>query len=162
MTTGSQIGHLTRQLLETIKKATRLTWVRGADAEDLAQEAALRLLASDPDIRISSSAEAYARRTVRNLAIDGVRRVASQGGILTAFDNLSEALAPSVGPDQESALLLKQVILGLPPIYRDTFVLNRFIGLTYAEIAQRQGITVKAVEYRMSRALALCAEALRD
>ena len=64
--------------------------------------------------------------------------------------------------DQEQGYLLKQVILGLPPIYRDTFVLNRFMGLTYGEIAQRYGITTKAVEYRMSQALALCEAALRD
>jgi len=69
---------------------------------------------------------------------------------------------PRTCPDQEAGLLLKQVILALPPIYRDTFVLNRVVGLTYAEIAQRQGISPKAVEYRMSRALVLCQAMLRD
>lgn len=52
--------------------------------------------------------------------------------------------------------------MGLPPLYRDVFILNRFVGLTYPEMAARYGVTVKAIEYRMSRALALCEAALRD
>lgn len=106
--------------------------------------------------------KAYLARTARNIVIDQARARRARGGAALALDDLDDASAPWVAPDQEAALLLKQVILGLPPLYRDVFILNRFVGLTYEQIAQRYGVTVKAVEYRMSRALALCEAALRD
>lgn len=133
----------------------------GPSAEDLAQETWTRKLAREASAE-ERSPRAYLATIARNLATDHARRSHVRGGPAVALDDLPEHLAPSFAPDQDSAILLKQVILALPPIYRDAFVLNRFVGLTYAEIAQRYGITTKAVEYRMSRALALCQEMLRD
>lgn len=43
----------------------------------------------------------------------------------------------------------------LPEKTKTIFVLNREKGLTYAEIAKRLGISVKTVEYHISKALAL-------
>lgn len=127
------------------------------DPEDVAQNTFLRATR----VEDAPSPRAYLARTARNLVIDEVRKLRVRGSPALALDDLDDAHAPWVAADQETTLLLKQVILGLPPLYRDVFILNRFVGLTHAEIAQRYGITVKAVEYRMSRALALCGEALR-
>lgn len=133
---------------------------RTADAEDVLQEAAVRLLRSN---RLVNQAHGYARRVATNVAIDQYRRERARGGGRSvALEDAYDAPALAYPADQESALLLKQVILGLPPLYRDVFILNRFMGLTYAEIAAKYGLSVKAVEYRMHRALALCEEALRD
>ena len=132
-----------------------------SDPEEIAQQAFLRVVSSKRQKEIESP-QAFLATVASNLLLDASRKVRTQGGVPAALDEIQAPNMPWVAPDQESALLLKQVILGLPPIYRDTFILNRFIGLTYAEIARRQGVTVKAVEYRISRALALCQEALRD
>lgn len=147
----------------------RIAWLRklagslvsGRDVEDLVQETIIRTEQTDSD-RIIVAPNAYARQVARNLVIDGARSAQARGGNALPLDDIDAASTSWVAPDQESALLLKQVILSLPPIYRDTFILNRFMGFTYVEIAQRYGITTKAVEYRMSRALALCQEALSD
>jgi RNA polymerase sigma factor (sigma-70 family) len=128
-------------------------------ADDIGQEALLRALQSGTVIRHPRS---FFARIARNVAIDEARKLKVRGGLALQIDALPDRMAPWVGPDQETALLIKQVILGLPELYRDVFILSRFHGLSYQEIAAERGITVKAVEYRMSRALALCEEALRD
>ena len=129
--------------------------------DDSRQEAALRVLSGHMD-EIRSPA-AFVARVTRNIAIDQYRRHKARGGGRTVtLEDAYDAPALAYLPDQESALLLKQVVMALPPLYRDVFILNRFMGLTYAEIAARYGLSVKAIEYRMSRALALCEEALRD
>ncbi|MFN3573990.1 MAG: RNA polymerase sigma factor [Phenylobacterium sp.] len=130
----------------------------GPEAQDAVQTALERALRSGATIR---HPRAYLAQTLRNLAVDEARRVRASGGAALALEEVEDRL-PSVAPDQETTLLLKQVILGLPPLYRDVFILNRFVGLTYEQIAARQGVTPKAIEYRMSRALALCQDALRD
>lgn len=131
------------------------------DSEDVTQQTFLRVIASMPLDQIGRP-RALLRTVASNLHRDTHRRIQAQGGAAIALDELPASQSPWVAPDQETSLLLKQVVLSLPPIYRDTFVLNRFMGFTYAQIAQRFGITTKAVEYRMARALALCLEALKD
>lgn len=129
------------------------------DGDDLTQEALLRALSSG---EVARHPRAFIARITRNIAIDEARKLKVRGGAALQIDALPDHIAPWVGPDQETALLLKQIIMGLPELYRDVFILSRFQGLSYEEIARERGLSVKAIEYRMSRALALCQEALRD
>ena len=134
---------------------------RRIEADDLAQEIAFRAHVAKSIRSVQSGA--FLSAVGRNVAIDHYRRERARGGGRSVpLEDAYDAPALAYPADQESALLLKQVILGLPPLYRDVFILNRFMGLTYAEIAAKYGLSVKAVEYRMHRALALCEEALRD
>jgi RNA polymerase sigma-70 factor (ECF subfamily) len=56
-------------------------------------------------------------------------------------------------------LLLKQIVLTMPVAY--VFVLSRFAGLTYDEIALRLNLSVMTLEWRMSKALLHCKHMLR-
>lgn len=67
----------------------------------------------------------------------------------------------SYAEHQAEALVLKQLIRGLPPRLRDVFVLSRFAGLTYEEIAAQCGISVKTVESRMTKALKILTRGLK-
>ena len=146
-----------RLLISAVKRRSRQA--RHRAGQDVMHEAVVRALKSGTVIR---HPRAFLARVARNVAIDEARKLKVRGGVALQLDTLPDQMAPWVGPEQEMVLLMKQVILGLPELYRDVFILSRFHGLSYQEIAAERGITVKAVEYRMSRALALCEEALRD
>lgn len=148
-----------KRLSKLVEAVQALVGGRLVRNDDLAQEAALRAIESGAAAR---HPRAFLTRIARNIAIDEARKLKVRGGAAVQLDALPDHQAPWVGPDQESTLLMKQVILGLPELYRDVFILSRFHGMSYQEIAAERGLTVKAVEYRMSRALALCEAALRD
>ncbi|MFM9984478.1 MAG: sigma-70 family RNA polymerase sigma factor [Flavobacteriales bacterium] len=55
---------------------------------------------------------------------------------------------------------LAAVIAGLPDGGREVFLMNRLEDLTYNEIAERLGLSVKAIEKRMSKVLKIFREEL--
>lgn len=125
-------------------------------AEDLVQETYLRIARYPAtDIR---HPKALLLRIAINLNLDVQRR--THGRTVRPADGSSPVEAHEA-PRQAQAVLLKQVVLGLPDPLREVFVLSRFGGLTYEQIGERLGLSVKTVEWRMSKALAHCAAQLR-
>lgn len=120
-------------------------------AEDLAQETFLRLTRHPLDWR---SPKSLLARIALNVAQDHLRREnAQKRPRLVAAD---EGAGAFTLPDQHETLLHREVVAKLPRNLRDVYVLSRFGGLTYAEIATHLGISVKAVEKRMTKAIRLC------
>ena len=146
-------GWLARILSARMKSAP-------VEIDDLVQETYVRLARYAP-ADTARNPRALLMRIAVNLARDQMRRNVVRGG-LSAPEPESAVEAIGCAPDQDELAELKGIILKLPPIYRDVFVLSRFTGLTYDEIASHAGISVKTVEWRMSKALALCASWLRD
>lgn len=96
-----------------------------------------------------------------NLAIDAERkrrRQAPSEEPIVSFDDWTAGEESS----QFEYMALKEAILTMPLPLRDTFLLSRFQGLTYQAIAQKLDISVKTVEWRMSRALEHCSERMRS
>lgn len=129
------------------------------EIDDIVQETYVRM-SRYADADAERHPQSLLLRIAVNLARDQMRRNAVRGKPEAANDETMPELA--VAADQHEGALLKQAILALPPIYRDVFVLSRFTGLTYEEIASHVGVSVKTVEWRMGKALAMCAECLRD
>lgn len=50
---------------------------------------------------------------------------------------------------------LQEALAEIPEKSREVFLMNRIEGLTYADIADRLGLSVKAIEKRMSEALSV-------
>lgn len=118
------------------------------DAEDLAQETYLRAVASGV---VPRHPRALLARIAMNAGRDMLRRRAVRPMLVR-----EDAALGVDGAAQAEIVLLKQVIMALPPKLQEVFVLSRFAGLTYEEIAHRCGISVKTVEGRMTKALAMC------
>lgn len=131
-------------------------------AEDIAQEAFLRLarqlLSTEGEIRV----RAWLHRTTTNLAIDEHRRSRSQmqfqepGSALDDLHNvveLDEAAQPErMAEKREIRALIARVIENLPPRYQQILALRELGGLDYPSIAQTMGISVSAVESLLFRA----------
>jgi RNA polymerase sigma-70 factor (ECF subfamily) len=128
-----------------------------ADAEDLAQEALIRLIRSPTQ---ATNTEAYLLRIASNLLRDRFRRERSHRQPL--HDSFEARLhdMPSEEPgsdrvyeDKERLRHFLEALDQLPPRCRQVFLLQRYDGLTYASIAKRLAISVSAVEKHMMRAL---------
>jgi RNA polymerase sigma factor (sigma-70 family) len=128
-------------------------------AEDLVQETYLRLAPRQIAAGVQRP-RALLMRIASNLALDHFRRRSVDARALARLEP-PPTPAPHESSQPQAAIELREVILGLPEPLRDVFVLSRFGGLTYEEIADHYGLSVKTIEWRMSRALALCAERLR-
>lgn len=124
------------------------------EAEDLVQETYVRIVGRNIEIRDP-------RRFLARVAVNAARDRADARAVRPRLVSDENALLGfAEGADQERSLLIKQAILALPPKLQEVFLLSRFAGLTYEEIAHRCGISVKAVEARMTKALAMCAALL--
>lgn len=125
----------------------------GSDgAEDLAQEVFVRSLG----VGAISNPRALLATLARRAAADQFRR---ERGPETV-----ELAEPERGylPDQLERVLVQQLVRELPPKVREVYLLVRVVGLTYAEAAERCGISVKRVEARMTEAHKRFAALMRD
>jgi RNA polymerase sigma-70 factor (ECF subfamily) len=129
-----------------------------ADADDLVQETYARLVSQNPaDIRRPM---ALLMRVATNLANDLLRRRAVRGRYADYVQAGHSQDTSQSSPMDD--LLLKETIQSIPEAYQQVFVLSRFHGLTYEEIATRCGLSVKAVEWRLSKAIAHCLHRMQD
>lgn len=131
----------------------RLRVFVGADqAADVAQETYIRAAPySTEDVK---RPKALLLRIALNLVRDDSRRRSRRGGEPADLD----AVNPGESAGQLEDLLLKQIILSMPELYREVFVMSRFGGMTYEEIAAARGLNLKTVEWRMSKALDHCSK----
>ncbi len=125
-----------------------------ADAADLVQETYLRIGTTDPASILHP--KAFLLGVAMNLLRDKVRRDKRRA---TAQEEAARDQGHAYQPDP---VLLKQIVLSMPKLYRDVFVLSRFGGMEYNQIAILQGVSVKTIEWRMSKALEHCARRLDE
>jgi len=143
--------------------------VNEADAQDIAQESLSSLLRyrdSEPE----DAWQALLYRIAINRMRDRTRQARTEGSTMTQpLPNamVAEAVSPDASPEQHASdrqalARLKDAILRLPPRCRQAYLLHRIEGMTYPEIARRNGTSLKAVEKHISRALRLLRDQLDE
>jgi RNA polymerase sigma-70 factor (ECF subfamily) len=136
-------------------RATQAVVRDAAVAEELVQDAMLELWRRREQLDAEGSPQAYLFRATRNRALNHLRHLAVQRKSASVLrdDEARDASAPDELVAAELEAAVKEAIAGLPPRCREVFALSRERGLKYAEIADTLGVSVKAVEANMGRAL---------
>jgi RNA polymerase sigma-70 factor (ECF subfamily) len=131
------------------------------EAREIVQETYCRLH-QVPQVESLESPRGYLFRTAINLARDSKRlrrrefhvADAGQPGAADVVDVPSEApTAYQVLKGQQELEIIRQAIAELSPTCRQVFILHRFGGATYAQIAERHGLSVSMIEKHVSHAL---------
>lgn len=131
----------------------RFVWIRTRSvecAEDLTQEVFTRLWEIRQRHTIHKSLKAYLYRMASNLIVDYYRRKTHD----SKYVSKQKARYRSASDDSEELRIdIEFAIDRLPENLRAAFILSRFEGLTYAEIARVCRISIKTVESRIGKAL---------
>lgn len=133
-------------------------------AADLAHDTYLRIISS----RQAPSAEQarpHLMQIAKGLVIDRYRRQAIELAYQQALSMQPETLAPSAEERVliiEALMQIDSMLASLKPLVRETFLLSRFEGLTYSEIAKRLGIAVATVRKYMLVAMHACVAATAE
>lgn len=134
------------------------------NAADLAQDTYVRLLSSGR-FPTQEQARPHLLQIAKGLVIDRHRRRLIEQAYLDTLASQPEAFAPS---PEETALIIETLVridsalAQLKPAVRDTFLLSRFEGLTYSEIASRLNIAVATVRKYMLVAIQSCMAATAE
>ena len=139
-----------------VRQLTRKTGCRDL-ARELANEAFLRLLRLVPGkLGRIERPEAFLRQVSANLLSDWGRSKALRDRSQRSLELTSEQQLDQVAvlESRDTLRRLEHAVGKLKPKTREIFLAHRIHGFTYAEIAERTGLSVKGVEKQMSKAIA--------
>ncbi len=131
------------------------------EAREIVQESYCRLQ-QVPQVEAMESARGYLFRTAVNLARDSKRQRRREFHVVSAAEigAPAEVEVPSGAPTayqvlkgQQELAIIEQAIEELTPTCRQAFVMHRFGGATYSQIASELGLSVSMIEKYVSQAL---------
>lgn len=153
----ARLGALHRQYSGALRRYFLKRAPAHADADDLVQDVFIRL-ARRGDVGSIAQIEGYLFQTAANVLTDHARRNAVRcRDAHDAYEDAEhgyEAISPErVLLGRERVRQLLDALDTLPQRTRAIFVLHKFEGLRYADIAARFGVSVSSVEKHMMKAL---------
>lgn len=125
-------------------------------AEDLTQETFIRFWLSLDKLDPNQSFRAYTYKIARNLAINYLDRKMP----MSSFDeeDVLLGLSKNLNDECDSVFLMddyQKAINSLPERCKATFLLSRFSGFDYSEIAEIMCVSLQTVKNQMNKALAV-------
>lgn len=129
------------------------------DAADLAHDTFVRLMSGRRHEGAGSEPRALLTHIAKGLVVDHWRRRAIEDAYLAVVAQLPPREAPS--PEQSAQILetlhaIDTTLRTLPAKTREVFLLSQFDGMTYADIATRERVSLATVKRHMQRALTAC------
>jgi RNA polymerase sigma-70 factor (ECF subfamily) len=151
--------------VELVRYASAIVGDR-ARAEDVVQEAWLRFGAAAASRRLDEPI-GFLYRIVRNLAVDGRRRLGREERVVQPDSAAAAAVADDQpSPEAEAAAReelrrLKEALAELPERTRIALEMRRFGGCKLREIAARLGVSVTVAHEIVAEAIAHCRRRVR-
>lgn len=128
--------------------AVAVSLTRNRDvAADIVQETMVKLWNNRARLDSISSPKGFAIATLRNTAIDWLRRQPDEFTLDEAYDTASTAPPP----DPDGIAVINNILASLPPTQQRVIELNAFDGHSPAEIALITGLTADNVRQLLSR-----------
>lgn len=140
-----------------------------AMAQDTAQESFIQLWKTKERIDPDGNLRGYVFTIARNNAINRMSLAANRKKmdlesrqVRLYMEALSDHSVTHHIENLDMASLVNKVYDELPDNILQSFVMNREYGMTYSQIAEKRGISVKSVEYHIRTALQLFRKRLKD
>lgn len=154
----------TRYYNDLVRFSIRFTSDSNA-AEELVQDVFVKLWENRNSLNIKNSLRSFLLTAVQNRSIDYLRFM----NIRTKY--ASEILENIIVSDNDTEKRILhaeleehflKAVSNLPQPFAEVYRLNRNDLLTYDQIAEKLGVSVRTVEVRMSKALAIIRNELKD
>jgi len=139
-------------------------------SKGIVQESFINLWEKRRSLDHDNNTEYYILTIVRNKALnylrDKARKTKRIGEAVNIDDNINIIALSYTNTDNTSYLeihhIIRDTIEKLPPKIKNTFLLSRDKKLTNKEIAEKENISIKTIEYRISKALIMLKINLAD
>ena len=129
------------------------------DVDDLLQDTLVKSMQTAQADQIRNPL-AYGLQVARTVVYDHWRRHQRQPEMVEEDDQAMTVSLEKQHIDRQQLELLQQVIMNLPELRRQVFVLRRLEGLSRQEIAERLDINEESVKKHISRAMVNIARAM--
>ncbi len=148
-----------KKQLWRIRKLLRLRGATHEDAEDLVQEAVLRLHVYTRSGKEVHDPESFVTRTALNLAVDVRRHAHTDLYEATRVEEL-ELIDVNPTPDQvlaaeERLIRMRDALDHVSVRTREVFFMHRLQGFSHAEIADKLNVSKSAIEKHIASAVTI-------
>jgi RNA polymerase sigma-70 factor (ECF subfamily) len=133
-------------------------------AEEVVQEVMFKVWTNRATIEFTTSAKSYLYRAVRNGCLNVIKHM----NVREEFKRERGREGELEGASEDKLIVtelqqkIEEAIEKLPIERRKIFILSRYEGLTYQQIAEKLHISVKTVENQMGKALKTLREELSE
>jgi RNA polymerase sigma-70 factor (family 1) len=134
-------------------------------SEELVQEIFLKLWEDRNSLEIQTSLKSFLLKSVQNSSIDWLRHLNIQNKHASIILNnplLSENETENYVLHSELESNFGRAMKKLPAQHAEVFRMSRSESLTYSEISDKLGISVRTVKDRISKVLLILKEELKD
>lgn len=133
--------------------------------EEIVQELFVKLWENRESVDIKSSVRSYLLRAVRNSCLNFLKHQKVEESYKQYNEEIRNESSFALDEEyvgSELELKIREVIDQLPPERKKIFLMSRFEGLKYREIADKSGISIKTVENQMGKAIKFLREELAE
>ena len=134
-------------------------------AEEIVQDVFLKLWENRTSLEIQTSLKSFLLKAVQNKCIDSLRHqsiTSKYASVILEHPILSENDTENYILYSDLETHFNQAMSKIPAQYAEAFRMSRIESHSYQEIAEKLGVSVRTVEVRITRALSLLREELRD